>query len=362
MIIDTKKFTCMSFLLCMNFSFVIGMSQLHSTMMGKCLEVLLLLLGMIFFVLHFWRKEKITLSYFLIVVVLALIGMVTFKTSGGLTLLKMILFFMIVKDVDKHSVLKYFYLSLLLPMSFVAISAFIGITNLHYTGAKMAVCFGMQNPNTVPVIVFAVIIAINLQYEQKFDLKMLVIEGIISWMLFYFCRSRTAGMVLVCYLLALFVLNLSKSPQIIKPFLYLLQYMFPLCMIFSIIIAVKFKSRTATWLKINNVLSGRPLAWNRYLTKYGVSFWGQRIDFEMGGLDNAYMRILIQYGILVLIIYLALFLFISIFAYKNNRMILLISVIAYEIYFLGEFGPILVNFCTVSMFTACLIVNRDDTY
>ena len=351
MVVDSKIFTCKAFMLCMNFSFVLSMSQLHNTVFGEYAELVLMMVSVLFFVMHFVSSAKFQWMTLFEIVVLIGIGLIALKVSGGATLLKL----GITQEVDRESVLKGYRWSLIIPSLFVAVLSLFGFVDLYYSGAKNAIEFGMQNPNTVPVIVLSILVAYNLQNECKLSGKIIVTEFVISILLYYFCKARTAVIILVCYLTGVFMLKRTGSiKKIFKP----CQYVFLICAGASLLIATLFRSRTAMWLQINSILSGRPWAWDLYLTRYGIKLLGQPIDLTIAALDNAYLRLLIQYGILTFLIYLIFFVKISKYAYKNNKIVLLLSAMAYETYFMAEFGPVLVNFCPVLMYEACLLVNK----
>lgn len=357
MLVNQKIFTCKAFLLCMNFSFVISMSQLHNTLFGEYVETLFSLCGLFFFVLHFISSAKIQWRTLLVISVLILVGLIAVNFSGGATLLKLVLFFAVTQKVELRDVLEGYSWSLLIPFGFIVFLSLIGVVELYYSGPKVAIEFGLQNPNTVPVIVFSIIVAFNLKNEQNISGKVIAIEMFVSLLLYFLCRARTAGIILGCYLIGIVLFKNAKSiAHIFKP----TQYMFLICMGASILIATFFRSRTAIWIQINNFLSGRPWAWDLYLTKYGINFWGQEIDLTIAALDNAYLRLLIQYGLLAFLAYFFIFIKISRFAFRNKKIILFLSIIAYELYFMAEFGPILINFCPVLMYEACLLVNQNE--
>lgn len=355
MVVDRKTFTSNAFLLCMNFSFVISMSQLHNTLLGNYAELLFSLCGMLFFFFHFVSSAKFQWKTIIEIVALICVGVVAMFISGGATLLKLVLFFAITQDVKLKDVLNSYKWSLVIPSVIVALLSLIGMIDLYYKGAKVALGFGMQNPNTVPVIVFAIIVAFNLQNEEQLNGKVFLTETAVGLLLYYFCRARTAGIILGMYII---LLVLFRNEKRLSKVVAVFQYLFLIFAVASIAIAVLFHSRTAIWYQINNVLSGRPWAWDLYFTRYGIHFWGQRIDLTIAALDNAYLRLLIQYGLLTFIAYLCLFVKISRYAYINGKVVLFFSVIAYELYFMAEFGPILVNFCPVLMYEATLLINR----
>lgn len=355
MIVRQKTFTCKAFLLCMNFSFVIAMSQLDNIFLGKCFETIFSLCGIFFFVLHFMSTDKIQWETILKISALIFIGLVAMSFSGGATLLKLVLFFAVVQKVELNDVLDGYKWSLIIPFVFIVILSLMGIIELYYPGKKIAVEFGMKNPNTVPVIVFSIIVTFNLQKEDRYSSKMLIVETIISFLLYYFCRARTAAVVLLWYIVSLILFRNTKK---ISKVVVCLQYLFFFLACVSVAVAILFHSRTAIWNQINSLLSGRPWAWDLYLTQYGIKFFGQRINFTIAALDNAYLRLLIQYGFLTFFAYLFLFVQVSRFAYKNKKIVLLLSVIAYELYFMAEFGPILINFCPVLIYEAFLLMNQ----
>lgn len=355
MVVDRKSFTCNAFLLCMNFSFVIGMSQLHNTLLGNYAESLFFLCGILFFVFHFVSSAKFQWKSIIDIVALICVGVVAMFISGGATLLKLVLFLAVTQDVKLKDVLGGYKWSLVIPSVIVALLSLIGVIDLYYKGAKVALKFGMQNPNTVPVIVLAIIATFNLQKEENLNGKVLFLEAVVCLLLYYFCRARTAGIILSMYIILLVLFrNAKRVSKVAAAF----QYLFLLFAIASITVAVLFHSRTAIWYQINDVLSGRPWAWDLYFTRYGIKFFGQRIDLTIAALDNAYLRLLIQYGFLTFVAYSCLFVKISRYAYINGKVVLFFSVIAYELYFMAEFGPILVNFCPVLMYEATLLMNR----
>ena len=63
----------------------------------------------------------------------------------------------------------------------------------------------------------------------------------------------------------------------------------------------------------------------------------------MGTLDNAYLVLLLRYGLIVFFVYVLMFSNISKMAYRKIDLPLGLAIICYEAYFMFEFTPILVN-------------------
>lgn len=356
-----KNYTTAFFFVCMNFSFIVQMSQLSESPLGGIISIVFSVMGIGFLLFHLILDAKIPTNWFFGTLVLIAIGIITFIYSRGPTLLKLILFFYAVKRVEKEKVMKYFRISLLIPSVIVAASSLLGITNIQYTGLKMALSFGMLNPNTVPVIIFAIIVAYNLEHEDDLNYWDIFIEVIVASLTFYFCRARTAGLVLTGYFLMIIIVKWWGERRFVRFLLLPFQFFFPICSGISIALSIAFRSLTPFWITVNNLTSGRLLAWSRYLDTYGVSLFGNNVVLNRGSLDNAYMQLLIKYGLIVFVAYLVLFVIVSKFAYKNHRMVLLVSVLATEMYCVAEFGPLLANFCPVLIYLACILINEQDT-
>lgn len=357
--IKANNFTTFLFLFFMNSSFVFQMSQIYENEFGKLFSTFFAILGIVFLFLHLLMDSVIPLKWFFGTIILVIIGLLAYAKSGSPTIIKLIMFFYAVNKVDRVKVLKWFILSLLVPFSFVAISSILGFTNIQFEGQKNALAFGMINPNTVPVIIFAVIVAYNLYNENNIKTSTLLSEAFISWLVYYFCRARTAGLVLLLYLFLLFINKAWGKKKFILNILWLFQFFFPICALITLALTVLFGSRTSFWLLMNNLSSGRLVAWNYYFNTYGISIFGSSIDFNRGALDNAYMMLLLKYGIISFITYLILFTFVSIYSYKKRLLVLFVSVLATEVYCIAEFGPMLINFCPVLLYLACIIINRN---
>ena len=356
----TKKKTCEIFLYTMNCSFVFQMSQLYSTEIGRILASLLSAVGIGFLFLHYGRGIKVTSTWFVSTIVLVTVGVISYIKSGAPTLLKLILFFYAIQKVEIKAILKAYMVSLIFSGSIIALSSLMGITSLYYTGAKEAIRFGMTNPNTVPVIVFAVIVSYNLIHDQDLSYKSILVEGFITWIIYYLCRARTAAIVLFFYLVTLMINKRWNTNRVFQVINWPLQFFFPMASILTISIASLFNTGSTIWLTINNYSSGRLLAWNRYFRKYGLSVFGNKIQTNMGALDNAYIQLLIKYGLITFIVYFFFFYIISRYAYRTKNNILFLSVLATEIYCVSEFSPLQINFCPVLIYFAYLLVNNPE--
>lgn len=358
-IVNIKSITCKSFFILMNLSFVLAMSQLHEIKMVQILEITLEILGIGMLFIHYMGTVKIKLSTLGIMVSIVLVGILAYFISGGATLLKLVLFILAIQNVNEKEILKYNNISLFIAFISVIASSVLGITEIMYVNRfKIAYRLGFTNPNTVPVVVFAIVTGYNIQNEEKLNIKALLVEGVVAFSLYYFCKSRTGAIVLGVYLVFIVFTKWFDKRKFFRYILYPFQYLFLAGIVGTYYLTVGFNASNEVWSKVNTLLSGRLYAWQRYLETYGIHVLGAKIEITYGALDNAYLQLLIKYGYLTVIVYAVAFIYISRYAYKNKCWIIFITIIAYNIYFMCEFGPMLINFCSVLLVFGSIVMNE----
>lgn len=169
----------------------------------------------------------------------------------------------------------------------------------------------------------------------------------ISFFIYYFFQNRTALIVLLFYLIFLIIANCaSKSiwfKWVMKPF----QYLFFIGTVLTCYVAFYFNPIDSTWYDWNILLSGRLALWKKFLYTYEMSIFGASATNTIDPLDNAYLYLLIFDGILMLVFFNGIFLYLSRFAYKCKNWGLFLAVIAYELYCFSESAPLSFNLCSV---------------
>ena len=359
--INLKKSTCKYFILFMNISYLLSISQLSEIGLIEWIDNLLIIFGIINIFLHYlFSKTVMKKKQLLILIIVIALGFLTLFIGGGPTLLKFILFAVAIKDVKKEDVLKYSFISLIVGMLIVLFAALFGITELMYFGGKQAYTLGFGNPNNAPMVMVGVISIYNIIHEKEISIKVILAEGIITALMYILCRSRTATIVLVISLCLLLINRKIKNKKIISTFMVIGQWFFFIFAGISYYIAYAYQTSKGIWGKLDLLLSWRPYLWNKYFDAYEIGLFGAQLDFSTkGALDNAYLNLLYRYGIIIFFLYAYIFLWMSKYAVKNNFRILLIYIISYEIYFMFEYGPLLINVNSVLLVFLSIFVNSD---
>lgn len=354
-----KDATCAAFIICLNLYYLISISPLSEKI--PVAETALLAFGIVSLIFHYISiaYRKTNLNLLIILFFLIVVGGVAFYFSGGPTLLKLVLFSLAVVEVDIKDALRYYYYSLMLGILIICGSSFIGIIPKEYPPLPGVYTFGFVNPNNLLMIYVAAIMAYNLFHEGRIKIRVILLELIVGLGIFHFTNSRTGILVTVLYLIGLIVGKIDTQKNFSKRIMAVGNYLFIILSAASLFLALGYERGNSTWEKIDIALSWRPFLWGRYFDNYRISFFGTRLDAaQYGSLDNAYLTLLLKYGIVVFVVYLVLFVMISRRAVRQNRWELVACIIAYEIYFISEFGPVLINVNIALLVEIHYLVNK----
>ena len=355
------NFTCHAFIWCMNISFVISMSQLYEYQFFHYVAVFLDVIAILFLFYHYIIARGLQIKTATFSAIAVVVGIISYISSDGPTILKLILFILAIQAVGERRILSYFYGSLILAFIIVMISSFAGLTTLtYYSRFKQAYRFGFQNPNTVPVVLFAIMSGVNIAHEKTLKFKHIVLELIVMLVSYYFCKGRTAFYICILTFVLLIFRKPLQDTRFLKVVSWPFQFLFLILAVFSYYVTIMYRAGNSNWQKLNLLLSGRLYAWQGYYSRYGISVFGNKLSTEYyGALDNAYLQLIIKYGLIAFILYAVIFVAISRYAWKNNRWVLFTRIISTEFYFLAEFGPMIVNFCPEILCFGCLL-NKDE--
>ena len=154
----------------------------------------------------------------------------------------------------------------------------------------------------------------------------------------------------------------------------ILVLIFPICTLTSILLS-KIYTGTGILLKINSLISNRFALANKALNEYGISLFGKKIEWIGNGgyghtfttfegtynyVDCSYVRILLDYGILFLLIVIIGFTMASVKALRENDKYLLITLSFIAIYSIIEPRLIEIGFNSFVLVLVVLVNNRYD--
>ena len=271
------------------------------------------------------RWKKIPRKILFLDVILIIIGVVSSivcKNSDILTLLAFAISFYGMKfDVF---IKKDLWIRTIIFLLIIALCS-LGLTEdviLYRSNGLIRHSFGFLHPNTFAIWLAGIVIDIFYLSSKKCKTKdsynaWKYIFGVLSCVFMYFyCDARGAEICLIVLMIGYLALQKENIRRICGLFLVALPW---ILLILSIVATIYFGQGSKIALAINDLTSGRLAYANAFLRYYGVNFFGHNLEllgqWESNSslltiLDNAYIRLLVQYGIvctfLVLFMYSAM--------------------------------------------------------
>jgi len=199
----------------------------------------------------------------------------------------------------------------------------IGNLELQYNSdGEPRYCFFLNNPNQFSIILFGAYSAYVYFKYEKIKPRAYIIGLILSIFIYLFPKSRTSSIMSLLFVVLIAISKIDN--KIIKKIIYFIaKYLFLIIFIFTLIFVTNFdnlKKNKFVW-KMDTMLSGRIWHTNLAYKNYGLTLFGQNIDYDKVVkydkeiiLDNFYAKMILNYGIILLLI-LAIW-----FIYKNKNM------------------------------------------
>lgn len=285
----------------------------------------------------------------------------SFLFSEGQTFIKLILFGIALRGVPFERMLQYYFKATSSCTLFVVGSAALGIieNSSFINDGVTYYSLGFNNPNTAAIFLFVLIVTFNCIYYKKLSWGMLLIEITFPFLILAVTDSRSVMVSLIIMLILMFFDKVKINLIFNGLFTILLKYLFILIGAVSYGIAKYYSAENPIFFKLNEMLSWRPFFFHKYFVNVEVTLFGNAIHLDsIGALDNAYLMLLYRYGIVVFLLYCAIFIFVSNEFISTGNKKMLTIVIVYEIYFFMEFTPILVNVNIVLLYFIAQFWNK----
>ena len=260
-------------------------------------------------------------------------------TSGYSFLFELAFLVVGAKNVSFDKILKVYFLFGIFIMFIAAVAAKVGwIENLVYTTKGIRNSFGMIYPTDFAAHIFylslagACLLEKRIYYIEVFGITLL--GAFVYWQ----CAAYTSTICLIGFAILLILIkvcwNLYEKGKL-KWLICFAEFFYLIPCILFLVFANLYNGEKNFWNKLDNLLSLRLQFSKKGIEQYGYTFLGQPIK-EVGlgrttmhpsnnfFLDDSYLRILLEYGILVFAIVMFV-MFISNRHVKNSRRMVLLA-------------------------------------
>lgn len=159
---------------------------------------------------------------------------------------------------------------------------------------------GYNHPNLLHTNLFVLIVLFIYLYYEKLNIRTYVAILIVNSIIYYFSVSRTGYYAIILMVLTTVIMKNKKSIGKIGNRIFLM--VIPMCIIFTIATALVY-DKIEIINKLDQLFSGRIYFSNYFLTYYSINMFGYNLSNERNLLDNGYVMILINYGIIIFSLY-----------------------------------------------------------
>jgi|GEM_PF-7080918 len=309
--------------------------------------VFVLLLIQIVFIQKYNHRELITIILITLPIIIASYN------SGNFTLMSCWMFVVAARNIDIERVIRSAYKIIIICSTIIFLLRFAGIIEdyMMYRNDRIRYSLGFSHPNQLGLTIFQFCACYYYIHRKSFKFKDYFVLTMLMIFVYAVPNSQTSYIAIFMLLLLIFIKGIIDYYQ--KNTMKNISFLMILCSVFFNVFSAVFlfvDIKKFNFLSIiNTLMSDRFSCGHIVYNIYGVSIWGQRIYVSADEraviglkirlwLDNAYMAMILRYGVIVYIIFSILYIYNMIYFWKRNKYELVIILFTYSVYGLMENG------------------------
>lgn len=284
--------------------------------------------------------SKINFRTMLGLIICLILFLITYSTNGN-AVAAMIIFVYCGRNIPFEKISNYTILLTGSIVMFVVLSAWIGLIDnyIEYSGDRIRQYLGFRYSLYGAAFIYNITLLVIYCKNIYIKYKDILILFVLNYFFFYFTNSRLS------FVLSMVSLGVAIIYKKFYAYLQKKQLIYKSLVLSYLLCAVVFYGLTVTyssgvqWKKaINDFLGGRLLLGQTSLLQYGVTLFGQQIPWVGNGLgvdgtrtpgaylwvDCLYIQVLQRYGIVFLILFLAILTLAMYHCYKQKKFLLII--------------------------------------
>lgn len=294
-------------------------------------------MAVVFLLLKIWVTDYRIMEILLMGAVMVLLGYVYIRTSEKTLIISALSIFGC-KDVSVKKVIKYtifvYIIGMTLTISMVMLGKVHGeIHSLTKSGIKYEINdFGFSHPNSAYNHLLMIALMIVAVWQERLRWYHFGVMTFIMFVAYKVFLSRTGFLIYLLLCIAIGVLQIIRNDKLKKLFFFILN-LFPIG-VFSVsyILMVWYDKGIPFVNKLDNFVTGR-IALSSQAYKYGGISWFGTVNrnwMDWIFIDNAYLSVLICYGIVVCVLCVAAY---SLACYRywkagEHYILIILSIIA----------------------------------
>ncbi|WP_349666706.1 hypothetical protein [Lacrimispora sp.] len=265
-------------------------------------------ISIIFLLLKVWVTDYKTIEILFMGVIMFLLGYIYLRTSEKSLIISALSIFGC-KDVNVKKVLKYtlfvYIIGMILTINMILLGKIQGgIHTLNKGGIEYKINdFGFSHPNSAYFHLFMITLMIVAVWQERLHWYHYAIMTVIMFVAYKVFLSRTGLLIYLLLCMAISILHIIKFDKLKKALFFTLNLIPVGVFTLSYILMIYYDKNVPLINKLNNFVTGRIMCSSQALKYSGISWFGtvNRLWMEWIFIDNAYLSILISYGIVVCI-------------------------------------------------------------
>lgn len=306
-----------------------------------------------------------------ILLIFILLGLVSFHIDSNV-LFCSFFFIIAARNIDiRKLLLGAFWIQLILTIM-IAVASQIGLVSdwMYNIEGRNRHSLGYIYPSYIASIFFYMILAYMYIRKEKLHLLETIMIGVLNCIIFVLTDSKTSFVLTFLAIVVFFALKYYKKElknNLISKLLY--SYSVFGIAIISIVTCIVYNDENNFLVKINSFINNRLIMGHNALLEHGVTLFGEKIRWVgFGGLgyitnalkeeynfvDCSYVKVLLDYGMIFLLIMLSGYALVSYRAIKEKDRFLCICILFMCIYSIIEpriiefgFNPFVLSLCVL---------------
>lgn len=327
---------------------------------GETIYQVLFAMGLFFLMLKFFVTDFTLKEIVVMLGVMVILGYVFLRNRERSLILSALAIFGC-KDVSIRRVLKYTVVVYAVGMIVTIILAVNGLIPSdeyeRFKSGEMRIFsdYGFSNPNSAYSHLLMIALMIVVVWQERIRWYHYLVMTLVMVFAYYkvFCRTGLFVYAMLC--IALFGVYLIKSPKF-KKVIFFLWVSLPVVIAgISYVLPWLYERQIPLVEKINKLVTNRVLLASRALQRTEFTWFGalEKDWSDEFYLDNAYINILLSYGIVVIAICLISYIMMNYFLWKKEQYYVLIITGIVAIYAFMEYSPINATWNPMLLYISC---------
>jgi len=291
------------------------------------------------------NSEKLIINKIALIFFIIIGGVVSYFTTKDIIIFELLLMVAASIGFKFNEVVKNDFRSKIIIFILIVSSYLLGYTSTNFTivrNGELRNAFGFYHPNTFGMYVMIIFLEYIYLMKPK-NIRLILSSVLLATFVNFSSNARSAVYGIVSATILVILRGYVKKSIQNKIIAFILGNIYVILFIISIFVTILYINKNDLALYINELMTRRLSLQAEYMSRYDIKLFGNMIDFTKT-LDNGYLKCLLNYGILVTILYAWVNYSVIKKAIKNNNFIIAIYIVILQVYTMSESSMLYIYF------------------